>query len=293
MNFLLILVAFVVEFHVRGCEDLRSRRWSEAWLARLTRAAGGYRWWRGPGGAVLVIVPPVAAAVVAFGLLGAVSAGLADLAGLGVLLLMIGPRDLDRDVDAHNRASSGAAPATAPARHPEFLALAAGLPLGAPAGDERIEESREEMAGLALAADSAWYQPLFWFLVLGPIGAVLYRLSANLCFARDIDDDLARALEQVHEALEWLPARVTVLAFALAGTFVPVLETARAVGLLRWGSSAELVARTALAAVDNGRINDAIVGDPDVYRMNAMHALVKRALHLWLVFLAALALIIV
>ena len=65
-----------------------------------------------------------------------------------------------------------------------------------------------------------------------------------------------------------------------------MLVTVREIGVLRWGASSELRARAALAAIDNGRVDQVAAGDVRIYHLNLMHALVRRTLVVWLVFLA-------
>ena len=52
-----------------------------------------------------------------------------------------------------------------------------------------------------------------------------------------------------------------------------------------------MVAQSALAAIEQGRQAEVIGGDVDVYRMNLMMAMLKRAVVVWLVLLALLALV--
>ena len=152
--------------------------------------------------------------------------------------------------------------------------------------------SRADLAGLALAADRSWYQPLFWFCLCGPLGAFAYRLSANLAAEAAGEASITSALTQAREIMEALPARLTVVAFGIAGSLVPVLVTVREIGVLRWGASSELLARAALAAIDNGRADQVSAGDTRVYHLNLMHSLVRRTLVVWLVFLAIGALLV-
>ena len=75
------------------------------------------------------------------------------------------------------------------------------------------------------------------------------------------------------------------------GSDCPFFLAARASGLTRWGTTPELIARSALAAIDNGRIQAVIAGDPRAYRLNQIAALVRRALNVWLVLFAVAALL--
>ena len=127
--------------------------------------------------------------------------------------------------------------------------------------------------------------------MLGPVGAVLYRLCANLRAFAAIEPGVAKLIGELREAMEWVPGRLTVFAMGVAGTLVPVLETARDFGVLRWSVTADLVARASLAAIDHGRVQEVITLDPRVYRINLMHALIKRTLNVWLVIIAGGALL--
>jgi cobalamin biosynthesis protein CobD/CbiB len=66
---------------------------------------------------------------------------------------------------------------------------------------------------------------ILWFLVLpGPAGAVLYRLSAMLYdrWGRSTDEEFAEFggfARRAFEIIDWVPVRVTALSFAVAGDF--------------------------------------------------------------------------
>ncbi|MCB1649074.1 MAG: regulatory signaling modulator protein AmpE [Pseudomonadales bacterium] len=62
---------------------------------------------------------------------------------------------------------------------------------------------------------------LFWYLVAGPVGALVYYCLAQLQRNRMVDSEwqAARWASGLLFALEWLPARVLALTFSLAGDF--------------------------------------------------------------------------
>ena len=221
-------------------------------------------------------------------MLAGLSVLFAMLFSLLVLLLMFGPEDLERDIERHKHSVLGGQ--GGPHAQPDYLLAFNQVDLGEPTGDEEFDGARGQLAALALGAERAWFEPMFWFFLLGPCGAVLYRLVDNLLRDDGDESGLAVALTQVREIMEWLPARISAIALGIAGTLVPVLDTFRRLGPLHFPLSRELVARAALAAIDHGRIRDVISGDAHLYRINQMHALVKRAMMAWLVFIALLAL---
>lgn len=81
-----------------------------------------------------------------------------------------------------------------------------------------------------LASHRHVFAPLFWFMLLGPAGALLYRLSvamsqreaapatpeSGFAIPRDAFGEFSR---QAFEVLDWLPARLTAVTFAIVGDF--------------------------------------------------------------------------
>lgn len=65
---------------------------------------------------------------------------------------------------------------------------------------------------------------IFWFVLLGPAGAVLYRLASVLQFKwgerEDVEfGDFGRFAARFFELYDWLPVRLTALCFAIVGDF--------------------------------------------------------------------------
>lgn len=61
---------------------------------------------------------------------------------------------------------------------------------------------------------------LFWFVLLGPAGAVLFRLSSILSLRwREATPEFSSAAASVFHALNWAPQRLTALTYAVAGNF--------------------------------------------------------------------------
>ena len=289
MNFLLVLAAIVIEFGLNDVVTLRSPDWSGRWADWAMRQGRDQRWWRGWPAALLVIGVPVAATAVLFAVLFSLAHLLGHAVSLAVLVWMLGPADLRREIEQYRR-SLGLGAAARATLGSAFTVTTAGLDLGPATGDDPFDAARGELAALALSAERGWFAPMFWFFVLGPLGAVLYRLCANLERAPQLEASSAHAIAQMHEALAWLPGRITALTLGIAGTLVPVLEELRAVGVFSWGRTGALVARASLAAIDHGRIHAVDASDPQHYRLNQMQALVRRALNVWLVVLALIAL---
>lgn len=61
---------------------------------------------------------------------------------------------------------------------------------------------------------------LFWFVLLGPAGAVMYRLSSILSLRwRESSSDFSIPAVKIFHALNWIPLRLSALTYAVAGNF--------------------------------------------------------------------------
>jgi membrane protein required for beta-lactamase induction len=90
---------------------------------------------------------------------------------------------------------------------------------------------------------------VFWFVVLGPVGAVLYR-ALELC-AGQSDLGLTVVANKAHKALDWIPARLFTFLFALGGHFVGVLNNWKKDAKSNMDMNDKLIAECGLAAIES------------------------------------------
>ncbi len=88
--------------------------------------------------------------------------------------------------------------------------------------------ARAAVEGVLKQGNSLIVSPIFWFILLGPIGAVLQRLSSILDslwghrYERFAEFGWAAA--RFDDLLGWIPARITALSYALMGSFEDALH---------------------------------------------------------------------
>lgn len=78
-----------------------------------------------------------------------------------------------------------------------------------------------------IAANRRVFAIVFWYLVLGPIGAVLYRavtLSSAAFPKQEAVPELVQSARSVESVLDWIPVRIFAGVFALGGHFVQVVS---------------------------------------------------------------------
>ncbi|MDE2154308.1 MAG: beta-lactamase induction protein [Xanthomonadaceae bacterium] len=185
----------------------RKDGWFRQWVAQLGDTSGA-------GRVLLVLLPPLLACLLLSWWFGHSPTGeLLDLLfSLAVLLYCFGPREFEPDLEAIlNAPDKASREAAAQALADDGVAIAWNSPkLG---------------AAIAYAALRRRFAVLFWFFLLGPVGALLYRLAQTLY--RDVSLRLDRgsctSACYLANALDWLPAQALVFTLAVVGHWEAVI----------------------------------------------------------------------
>lgn len=152
------------------------------------------------------------------------------------------------------------------------------------------------------------FAPLFWFMVFGPAGALLYRLSSAVAehwirAGHQVDDHalFGEFARRVFHAIDWLPARLTAVTFAIVGDFEDAVYCWRtqasqwadaASGILLASGAGALGIRLGMPLPDElgieARPELGLGDDADIEHLQSAIGLVWRALVLSLLLLALL-----
>jgi len=139
---------------------------------------------------------------------------------------------------------------------------------------------------------------IFWFVLLGPAGAILVRLNDYLkCYSSGA---LGHYCTQFQFFLEWLPSRFLLLSFALVGDFSEVFVVIKRYAFDTRLNARDLINQGASAALRSLRINPELSPSLSSYelvlqgniRVNAVRGLLSRSMVVWLSILAFLAIIV-
>lgn len=269
MTVLVVLLGLVISHYLIGLKRFRDYRWLPALMHRASKRWAGHDWL--PCALILLI-----ALVAGFGLNALIVLWLGwpgwFVFNLLVFVYCLGPRDLDRDV--HALRSAGQAD-----HDPELAARAArALQLGP------LPDGREAGAAVVHAAFSRWFGILFWFVILGPAGALTYRLTRVALRDPDLDQGQLAWLAHLRLVIDWPVLVLSVISAGLCGDLDRVNQARRAYatdrpGFWLWPS---LLDRVAEAIVDPQ-------ADMSCGLLQA-HQMVWRMLVLWLVFMSLMLL---
>lgn len=279
--FVAILLALALSHYVPDLERLRNFAWLRQWQEQGMRQGDA-----GFGLFVSIGLPVLLCLILQLALRGSVFGLASFVFAFIVLVYCMGPRDLERDVEAVDKApDTDARTAAAQMLRPDESTGA--LPFQA----ELLVESA------FVAALRRIFGVIFWFAVLGPAGALLFRLTQLLAYTPEhaavlpaAQQNLARTLARL---LDWLPAHLIALALALASDFDAVFKTWRDYHASHPKGYAsfdpDFLSAIARASVDadvaagDGHVVD--VHDPIVALDDAM-TLVRRVLIVWVVLIA-------
>ncbi len=171
------------------------------------------------------------------------------------------------------------------------------------------EISRLAIEHALIASHRHVFAVLLWFVLLpGPCGAVLYRLAAILVghWRKTLaveSADFVRFPEQAFAVIDWLPVRATAAAFAAVGDFEDAIYCWRTqsaqwpdpdAGIVLASAAGALGVQLGMPVVEGGDVNYRVelgVGAPaDVEFMQSAVGLVWRATVFWILLLFLLGL---
>lgn len=137
-----------------------------------------------------------------------------------VLLFSLGPRDLKEEVDEYCTAVQGSDPETINRLAKELLET--------DAPDNPRDRDLAVERAVFVQANNRIFGVVFWFLILGPTGAWLFRvldlMRRRVAYEYPEREQagaetLQSAVQSVHGLLAWVPARLLAIGYALAGSF--------------------------------------------------------------------------
>ncbi len=289
---MVIVIGLIAERFLLDRQHLRQAGWLERynrWLARPHAPAWTQR---GLFRLVALLLPPLLVVALLQQLLSQSLLGIPSLLFAGVVLLFsLGPVDLDTQVNDYTRAVE-----TGDEESLRQIArdmLEDEPPTSEPAFSQAVAE------GILLQANPRLFGVLFWFLLLGPLGALLYRAAHQLPQLEQANRDIDFFLnaKQLMLILDWLPARITAVCYAVAGSFEDALYGWRSYQERRYDEFNDSNSGILICTGSGAMRLTTLLGESDEELHDYSHlpqaamALVWRSLVVWLILAGALSLI--
>lgn len=277
MNIIAIILALLVEHFYKPVVQWRNYQWFTQYEQWVYQKLEGQSFREGPLAVILifgVIIGLVWIAAAAlynlFGLLGFIFATM-------VLIYCIGPTDLDEDIQAYladieNDDAEGA-------NHKAENIL------GYTVSDKPSVVANKVKEAVFIQGNNRMLGVVCWFVLLGPAGALLFRLSEIHSRTCKVENSgYAEACKRLFYILSWLPARLSVLGYAIVGNFVGTMSKWQGFSDIWQAGNDELVIASGLGALQHEDVTDE--DDLDIPAVLDALSLVKRMLVFWLAVLA-------
>jgi len=282
MTLIIILVCILIEQHLGPLEHLRQwggfHRYADGlqhWLARLP---GGHD----SLGVVITLAPPIAVLGLLLAFMGANSVG-TYIVAVVVLLYCLGPLDLPRELETYRQAVL--------AQDAERLEQVTAELTGEAGVEKTPQRIMRVLEAVLVAANDSLFAVFFWFTVLGPVGALFYRLATELRASRNTRAaDYTAAAERLHDILNWVPARLFALGFALGGSLTHALEAWQFRRTLNFYENDNLIRAAGLGAMQFTPPAAPLTPEEEGHWIDEIRGLVGRTFLVWLTMLALITL---
>ena len=276
MTLISIILSLLLDRILHHMHDLRDLSWFEPYTQATSRVIKINNGWVVLS-AVLVL-PLTLIITIQLVLSGMLFGILYFLFGIAVLFYCLGPACMSSEVDAYLDARSIG-------DDDEAMHYAGGL-------TEQVvsttpdQQTNEVTRAILSVVNERTFTLLFWFVLLGPLGAALYRLVTNISKQEDTDNRTTKSAGLVQVTMAWLPARMLALGYALTGHFDGAIQAYRSrsleVDLLQ--SNHEVLISTGMGALRYQRMTD------EISCIRAARDLVMRSIIIWITVLALLTL---
>lgn len=197
--------------------------------------------------------------------------------GVIALLYCLGPACLSSDIQAYLEARSLG-------DDDEALHYAGSL-TEKPASTVPDQQTSDVTRAILLSANERIFSVLFCFVLLGPFGAVVYRLLTNIS-KRDDDSLLVQYAMLVQSIIAWIPAHLLAAGYALTGHFDGAFRAYQSLPREPNLSMAnhDVLVTTGLGALRGQEVTD------EISCIQSARDLVMRSITVWIAVLALLTL---
>ena len=217
------------------------------------------------------------------------------LLSIVVLFFSLGPNDIGEDVNEYCDALE--------AGDEERIRQTAKAIVEDDVPADALERCQCVEEAVVVQANNRLFAVIFWFVLLGPLGAWAYRVSdlmrrcAVFQAGRDDQEMTDRVRDTAIELqgwLAWIPARLTAIGYATAGHFDAAISAWRHSDTPHTGGASEsnerLLARVGMGALDIDTDEDDDPTERGVFGATAANRLVFRLLMIWAFVIAAMTL---
>lgn len=284
MTILSILIALLMERLTPQLVEFRRFHWLQdycQWMQDVLHIEKPGAWM----GLAILLAPLLGVVWVLGGMFdstdsGAVS-GLFDLAfNVLVIFMCLGPKALDSEIEQYlDSIDVGDTQ--------QRFNMARQITIKDPAMDlpEQIEQVSK---AIFMQANSRIFGVLFWFVMFGPMAAVLYRVLEQLLgqsYLQQSMDSIRQIIRLVLGWIDWIPVRISLFAFMLSGSYEEGLRAFRQGNILSidtYEGNNELLQTVGYQSISSDKVES---NDQATSMVRKSRGLTLRSLVVWILLL--------
>lgn len=223
MKLIVILMSLGLERYLGIGAILKRFSWFDRYVSLLKSWGKSPKLWQGFVGVAWVVLPVTLLVALVYFLLANLFFGTVSMMlGFFILLYCLGPDDLHHDMQTYFALQKSNDQEGVNNFLHKFLG-------NVPANEQMLHRAVTDQ--IFIQANQRVFAVIFWFLILGPIGALLYRMSSLLVRYLDLrsaefDHSFVEASQKWLSILDWVPVRIVGLLYGLAGNL--------SAGALKW-----------------------------------------------------------
>ena len=284
--FISIILSIAIELGVKPLESWRRFDWFSQFTDWVTHQMSSTSLRDGPVVVLAILAPLLFVIWLISAMLGGVWNVFEFVFGVAVLSMSLGPSDPIRQTQEYISALQDDNSDEAK-RHAAKI-------LGREVEDETAVTAELVKESLFVKVCTSILGVFFWFILLGPVGAALFRLT---CLLQErfsgTESGLANVISDFYRILMWIPARFTVLCYAVVGSFVDTLHPFHKPSDFWQRDNEEMLAEAGLASLHVHIVNPELSKDTAVNIDSLVNclALAKRAVLACITFLAVIVIL--
>lgn len=273
MKLFIILLALGAGHITSSFDHLRQFKWFEKHINWLERQISQYGIWDSTVGAILPLIIPCVLLLLVLCFLNDLWSVFGFIFSVFILFICLNREQLfetvDDYIDAFNENDQTG-----------MQQAAAGIVI---TEDTNNTTTTNLLSGFFIQSQSTVMSVVFWFIVLGPLGALVYRMTDLLhSRQRNIHGGFSDSVYTLYHILNWPVSRLTVLSYALVGSLVDTLETWRQSKHSNITANDQLVTECGLAALQFTESDEMTTAS----WLEEAQGLLNRSMVLWLAVIA-------
>lgn len=279
MTLIAIILALLCGHILGDAEKILSFQWFNQLVNWLEKHLSAYRIWDSPAGILITVAIPLLGLAVLLYLLGEVLVLIPFVLSVIILYICLGYDSLDKCIERYNSAIADGSDS--------YIADAAADILNTDIYENSSDDFPSVLDSLFRQSNDRVFAVLFWFLVLGPFGALLYRLVHEVLRNRhDIHGPYTESAKDLFNILNWPSVRLTIVSYALVGSLIHTIEVWREQDDLSLQLNEDLLPQSGLAAIACNYPENEDDRENQQYCLEHAEGLIKRSIILWLTLIA-------